>query len=145
MATDVHMDTVLMLLRSITAETSFLIRTFFFILFGYSINIALLGNPQVIALGSAIVGLLLLVRFIYLRLILKANLFPELFLMPRGLVTILLFYSIPASKTMNSFNIGVLFFVVVASSLLMMVGLMAFKKEVPEEESEVAEIREEVS
>lgn len=145
MATDVHMDTVLMLLRSITAETSFLIRTFFFILFGYSINIALLGNPQVIALGSAIVGLLLLVRFIYLRLILKANLFPELFLMPRGLVTILLFYSIPASKTMNSFNIGVLFFVVVASSLLMMVGLMAFKKEVPEAESEVAEIREEVS
>src|SRR5690606_42043225 len=68
-------------------------------------------------------------RFIYLRLILKANLFPELFLMPRGLVTILLFYSIPVEKQLSNFKVGILFYIIVLTSLLMMVGLMFFKKE----------------
>ena len=127
LATPEYMEGILNLMRSITAETSFLIRTFFFILFGYTINLELLAAPNVILLGSAIVGILFLVRFLYLRLILRANLFPELFLMPRGLVTILLFYSIPAEKSLSSFNVGVLFFVVVATSLIMMGGLLFFK------------------
>lgn len=137
LATPEYMDGILNLMRSITAETSFLIRTFFFILFGYTINLELLAVPNVILLGSLIVGILFLVRFLYLRLILRANLFPELFLMPRGLVTILLFYSIPASKEMNSFNVGVLFFVVVATSLIMMTGLLFFK--VGDSEGEIEE------
>ncbi len=127
LATPEYMESILNLMRSITAETSFLIRTFFFILFGYTINLELLAVPNVILLGSAIVVILFLVRFLYLRLILRANLFPELFLMPRGLVTILLFYSIPAEKSLSSFNVGVLFFVVVATSLIMMGGLLFFK------------------
>ena len=127
LATPAHMEGILNLMRSITAETSFLIRTFFFILFGYTIDLHLLIAPNVIILGSLIVAILFLVRFLYLRLILRANLIPELFLMPRGLVTILLFYSIPAEKSMGSFNVGVLFFVVVATSIIMMLGLIFFK------------------
>ena len=115
---------------------------FFFILFGYSIQLSLLANLQVVELGSFIIAILLIIRFLYLRIIIKANLFPELFLMPRGLVTILLFYSIPASKVMNSFNVGVLFFVVVVSSLLMMAGLLFFKKE---PEQQLADIKEEAT
>jgi hypothetical protein len=49
--------------------------------------------------------------------------------MPRGLVTILLFYSIPAEKSMSSFSEGILFFVVVITSLLMIIGLLFFNKE----------------
>lgn len=124
-----NIDGILVLMKSITAETSFLIRTFFFIVFGYSFDLMILANSEVLVLGSLIVGILLLVRFVYLRLILKTNLFPELFLMPRGLVTILLFYSIPAEKSLGNFNTGVLFFVVVVTSLLMAFGLMFFKKD----------------
>ena len=127
LATQAYMDDILNLMRSITAETSFLIRTFFFILFGYTINASLLINPEVILLGSLIVGILFAVRFLYLRFVLRANLLPELFLMPRGLVTILLFYNIPAEKTMSSFNVGILFFVVVTTSLIMMLGLIFFR------------------
>lgn len=123
-----NVENVLAFLKSITAETSFLIRTFFFILFGYSINLPVLIHTEVWALGSLIVGILLAVRFVYLRLILKTNLFPELFLMPRGLVTILLFYSIPVEKSLGNFNEGILFFVVVVTSLLMAIGLIFFKK-----------------
>jgi len=117
------------LMKTVTAETSFLIRTFFFIIFGYTINLKVVIEPDVITIGTLIVMLLLTVRYIYLRLILKANLFPELFLMPRGLVTILLFYSIPVEKQLTNFKVGIIFYVVVLTSLLMMVGLMFFKKE----------------
>lgn len=134
LASKEHMEGVLTLLKSITAETSFLIRTFFFILFGYSIQLNLLAEPQVLELGSLIILILLAVRFLYLRFILRSNLFPELFLMPRGLVTILLFYSIPSYKMMQNFNVGILFFVVVVSSLLMMIGLIFFKE--PEKDEE---------
>lgn len=120
---------ILDFMKSITAETSFLIRTFFFIIFGYSIDIHILSAPEVWQLGSLIIGILFFARFLYLRLILKTNLLPELFLMPRGLVTILLFYSIPAEKSLGSFNAGILFFVVAVTSLLMMVGLIFFKGE----------------
>ncbi len=120
---------VMTLMTSITAETSFLIRTFFFILFGYSIDVKMLMQEDVWQTGSVIVLALLCVRFLYLRLILKANLFPEMFLMPRGLVTILLFYSIPEEKSLGNFNEGILFFVVFVTSLLMMIGLLFFKKD----------------
>jgi len=139
LATPEYMDSILNLMRSITAETSFLIRTFFFILFGYTIDLHLLTEGNVILLGSGIVVILFLVRFLYLRFILRANLFPELFLMPRGLVTVLLFYSIPAGKAMSSFNVGILFFVVVATSLIMMLGLLLFKA--PEQNDGLAEIK----
>lgn len=120
-------DNTLHFMKSITAETSFLIRTFFFIIFGYSIDLKVLYEAEVWQLGSLIILILFFARFLYLRLILKTNLFPELFLMPRGLVTILLFYSIPAGKSIGSFNAGILFFVVAVTSLLMMVGLLLFK------------------
>jgi hypothetical protein len=123
---DVEMDSIVSQMGSITAETSFLIRTFFFILFGYSIQLNLLLVPAVWQLGSLIVLILLFARYLYLRLILRSNLFPEILLLPRGLVTILLFYSIPKEKTMEGFDIGILFFVVVVTSLLMMIGLMFF-------------------
>ncbi len=124
-----NLESILSVMKSITAETSFLIRTFFFIIFGYTIQLPVLITPSVWEIGTAIVLILLLVRFLYLRLILRSNLFPELFLMPRGLVTILLFYSIPAEKSMSSFSEGILFFVVVITSLLMIIGLLFFNKE----------------
>jgi hypothetical protein len=131
LATPGFMEDTLNLMRSITAETAFLIRTFFFILFGYTIKVELLIVPQVILLGSLIVIILFIIRFLYLRFILRANLLPELFLMPRGLLTILLFYSIPAEKSMNNFSIGILFFVVVATSIIMMLGLLFCKTPAP--------------
>lgn len=127
-ASQERMNEILHLMRSITAETSFLLRTFFFIVFGYSIDLTSLIDMDVVVPGSLIVLVLLLSRFLYLRLILKTNLLPELFLMPRGLVTILLFYSIPPALALDGFNPGILFFVVVVTSLLMMIGLLAYKQ-----------------
>lgn len=123
------LNPVLEVMKSITAETSFLIRTFFFILFGYSVDVHVLIEPDVWKVGSIIMLILLAVRFFYIKVILKTQVMPLLLLMPRGLVTILLFYSIPMQKSIGSFNDGILFFVVAASSILMMFGLMFYKED----------------
>lgn len=116
------------LLHSLTAESSFLIRTFFFFIFGLTIDIALILDTEVILAGSAIVMLLLGVRFIYLRFFLRSHIFPELFFMPRGLITILLLYSIPEADRLSKFNEGILFFVILISSIIMMMGSIAYGK-----------------
>lgn len=116
-------------LKSITAETAFLIRTFFFILFGYSMNVNIFGQEEVWITGSMVVLALLVIRFIYLRFVQsQKNTMPELLLMPRGLITILLFYSIPQQFKLSTFNNGILFFVILITSVLMMVGIMTAEK-----------------
>ncbi len=120
-------------LSMMTAETAFIVRTFFFILFGFSINLILLMDLNVILIGSFIVMSILVTRYIFLRFISKSNVFPEIFIAPRGLITIVLFYSIPAQLQTPLFNEGILFFVILASSIMMMLGIMATKTEYEEE------------
>ena len=116
------------LLHSLTAESSFLIRTFFFILFGFSIDLNLVTSSEVILIGSVIVVVLFITRFLYLRFFLKESVYPEVFFIPRGLITILLFYKIPAALELKSFNDGILFYVILVSSLIMMMGMIFYKK-----------------
>ena len=125
--TNKDVDEVRSFLISITAESSFLIRTFFFIIFGYGINLNFLQNQQVWLVGSCIVGALLILRFIYLRVVHRYDLFPELFYIPRGLVTILLFYKIPTWQRIDQFDEGVLFFVILTTSLIMMLGAVLYR------------------
>lgn len=121
-------DDISHLLHSLTAESSFLIRTFFFFIFGLTIDIRLLLDMEVVLAGSTIVILLLGIRFIYLKFFLHAHIFPELFFMPRGLITILLFYSIPQFYKLSKFNEGILFFVILITSTIMMIGSIATGK-----------------
>lgn len=117
------------LLHSLTAESSFLIRTFFFILFGFSIDINLIASEQVILIGSIIVVILLISRYLYLRFFLKESVYPEVVFIPRGLITILLFYKIPETLKLNNFDNGILFFIILVTSLIMMLGMIFYKKD----------------
>ena len=116
------------LLHSLTAESSFLIRTFFFLLFGYSINIHAITSSNILSIGSIIVVILLITRFLYLRYFLKESVYPEVFFIPRGLITVLLFYKIPASYHPEKLQGGILFFVVIVTSVIMMLGMIFYKK-----------------
>lgn len=113
-------------LHSLTAESSFLIRTFFFFIFGLTIDIRLVMDRDVWLTGSVIVGLLLAIRFVYLRFFLRSHILPELFFMPRGLITILLFYSIPMQFQLSKLNQGILFFIVLLTSIIMMIGSISY-------------------
>lgn len=121
-----EVNEVVRLLHGLTAETSFLIRTFFFFLFGFTIDVRLLLDIEVVLTGSSLVILLFGIRFIYLRFFLHAHIFPELFFMPRGLITVLLFYSIPEMYKLSKFNEGILFFVILTTSVIMMIGSIMY-------------------
>ncbi|HLK31100.1 MAG TPA: cation:proton antiporter, partial [Puia sp.] len=123
-----RVDETTLLLHSLTAESSFLIRTFFFILFGFSIDIRAALQSEVVLIGSTLVLVLFLARFLYLRFFLKESVYPEVMFIPRGLITIVLFYKIPESFHLKTFNNGILFFVILLSAVIMMLGMIFYKK-----------------
>lgn len=116
------------LLHSVTAETSFLVRTFFFILFGYSITLNFLSQREVWMVGGAIVTALFVIRLLYLRFFVHTNVFPESFFIPRGLITIVLFYKIPPELKLSTFNNDILFFIILTTGIVMTMGMIFYKK-----------------
>jgi NhaP-type Na+/H+ or K+/H+ antiporter len=122
-------ETIRKLLHSITAESSFLIRTFFFILFGYSIDLSLIDDREVVLVGSLIVAALFIIRWLYLRYAFHTKVFPEAFFIPRGLITIVLFYKIPAALKLATFNDGILFFVILSTGIILSIGMILYKKQ----------------
>jgi hypothetical protein len=126
--------------KLITFETAFLIRTFFFVLFGMTINFDGIFYENVVIIGSFILLLTFLVRFINLKIFFRGkSLFPEVFMAPRGLITILLFYKIPDEYKIPYFSKEVISFVILGSALLMMIGLWFSKKKTTEDEFELYE------
>ena len=120
-------------LHQLSAETAFIIRTFFFVIFGFTMNINQLNNFNIIANGLIVLGCIYLIRFAYLYFFRKENLLPEGFVVPRGLISILLYYNLPQHLKLVEIGTPFLFMVVLGSSLVMSVGLMfTRKKEVPE-------------
>ena len=113
-------------LKLVTAESAFLIRTFFFTLFGYTIDVRTLADANVLLIGSVVVAVIYIARYIYLRLFAHTHIIPELFFAPRGLVTILLLYQIPQELEIAGLEAGIMFFVVIATILIMMFGSMFF-------------------
>lgn len=111
------------LLKSLTAESAFLIRTFFFLLFGFSLTLTDLLSRPLLLQGALVVGVLTGIRFIGLRYVARTALIPELFIAPKGLISVLLFYSIPPHLLLSPVSQNLLFVVILLSGLLLMVGL----------------------
>lgn len=114
--------------RGIVMEFTFLVRTVFFILFGYVINTSELFNPDGLLIASSVIFCIIFVRFIYFKLAKIKPLLPLMFIAPRGLITILLFLSIPETKQISFINETLMLQIILISTLVMMLGLMFNKK-----------------
>ncbi|UPT65247.1 MAG: cation:proton antiporter [Sphingobacteriales bacterium JAD_PAG50586_3] len=79
------LDADLHQLSQLTAESAFIARTFFFLLFGFTMDVNSLLLPEVWYIGLPIIGLIFAVRFIYLRFVTKLF-FPEFFIAPVALL-----------------------------------------------------------
>jgi Kef-type K+ transport system membrane component KefB len=111
--------------HKLTLESAFLIRTFFFVVFGLSITVSSLYNLEVAINSFAIVGILFVVRWVILRFIAKEHLYPEVFIAPRGLITVLLFFVLLKSDTIiEKFDTGLLLYPILITSLIMMIALI---------------------
>ncbi len=114
---------------TITIETAFLVRTFFFVIFGITVVLSSLLSLQVLYVSGLIVLSIYVVRVIMLFIFSGKNILPQLFIAPRGLITILLFFAIPDSLKLpaESFDPGILLFVILATSLIMTFALIKNK------------------
>jgi hypothetical protein len=89
-------------LFQLSAESAFLMRTFFFIMFGYTMDVFQLEHWTVLVIGGFILLSIYVIRFLYIKLVSKTDLMPELVLIPRGLISVLLYYSIPADMKIKA-------------------------------------------
>lgn len=119
--------------RELTTEFTFLIRTLFFLLFGFLIETNELLNPKTIVWSVSITISVIIIRGIFL-LIVKIPLKPMLFVAPRGLITILLFLSIPTFQKTELVNRSLIIQVIVLTALVMMIGFMITGKDNKEKE-----------
>jgi len=113
--------------KMITEETSFVIRTFFFIIFGITISIETLIRPEVWLLSLSFMVVLFLVRYILFLSVEKKNIFPQVFLAPRGLISILLFFGIPDNFKVPEFEEGALLLIILFTCLMMAVSLIIMR------------------
>lgn len=121
-------------LHVVTGETAFIVRTFFFVIFGITLALESLMNIEVILVSALILISTYALRFATFRIILGHNIFPEVYIAPRGLVTVLLFFAIPKEIQVSTFDNGILLFVIIATSLVMSWGLIqANKKDLDDE------------
>ena len=95
-------------------------RTIFFILFGYSIELNTLVLRENLQIGSVIFGVIIFTRLIFIYFLSKENLKTILFYGPRGLITVLLFLSIPENQRILEINEGSVMLVVVFSILFLL-------------------------
>lgn len=109
--------------KELTIEISFLIRSLFFLLFGYLINTTELLNPDTIIHAVQITGAIIVLRWVFL-VVFRLSAIPLMFIAPRGLITILLFLSIPANRMIPVMNNSLVIQVIVLTTLTMMLGTL---------------------
>jgi NhaP-type Na+/H+ or K+/H+ antiporter len=115
-------------LHIITLETAFVVRTFFFVIFGLTIVMASLLSFRVALISLLIIASIYAIRFLILRVFLGKDILPQLYIAPRGLITVLLFYAIPVEAQVENFESGILLFVIIATSLVMTWAMIKDKK-----------------
>lgn len=110
----------------ITIEFTFLVRSVFFLLFGFFIEVDDVINLDTLPWALSIVGSIFLLRVLFLMLF-KLPISPLLYIAPRGLITILLFLSIPLSLQVPLVNNALIIQIILICATLMMTGLMTTK------------------
>lgn len=121
-------------LHIVTGETAFIVRTFFFIIFGITIVLSSLLSIQVILVSVIILATIYGLRLVLFRLFMGKDIFPTVYIAPRGLITVLLFFAIPKELQVEQFQSGILLFIIIATSIVMTWAMLrANKKDVEDE------------
>ncbi|WP_226333398.1 cation:proton antiporter [Echinicola marina] len=120
------LDKEVMKFKELTIEATFLIRSLFFLLFGYLLETSEIINTSTLVWAVGIVILIFAIRFIQLK-ISRLPLKPLLFVAPRGLITILLFLYISPENMIGMVNKSLIVQIIVLTVLIMMYGMITNK------------------
>jgi NhaP-type Na+/H+ or K+/H+ antiporter len=113
----------------LTAESTFLVRTFFFLFFGFSIQISDFTSPGPLINGLLIFLVMFVLRYVYFTATsLKLKPSPLVYMSPRGLISILLFLQLKEVAFINfeesPIDERMLLIVILSSMLVMLLGTM---------------------
>ncbi len=108
--------------RKILGELTFLVRSFFFIIFGYYTSVEGIFYPENLLTALLITSGILLIRWLFFSYVLRIRSSSLILFAPRGLITILLFLSIPAVYVIPEINTEVITLVILMTLLAMMLG-----------------------
>ena len=124
----VRLKEELSFLKSFIKELSFIIKTFFFILFGYSIQLSNLASIKFLTIGFVVFLVLIATRYIMLFIHTRSKKFvPELFIAPKGLITILMYEMLPSHLKLVDISERILFIIILASNIFILFGLKTSK------------------
>ena len=127
---EVEMFTVL------TIEGTFLIRSLFFLVFGYLLEASELFNPSTALWALGMVAGVFAIRVVQL-LLSRLPLKPLSFISPRGLITILLFLYITPEQSIDIVNKSLIIQVIVFTVLIMTFGMMFSGAKKEEDEADL--------
>ncbi|WP_379932237.1 hypothetical protein [Maribacter chungangensis] len=119
-------------------ETALVVRTFFFVVFGPSIVITSLLNLKVSLISLRIINSIYTIRFVIWKVFEVNDILPRLFVAPRGLLTVLLFYAIREEAQIVNFESGFLLFIIISTSLIMTWAMLKDKKKINPPTEEIA-------
>lgn len=117
----------------LTAESTFIVRTFFFLFFGFSIQLINFNSLSPLIYGLIIFITMLLFRYLYFTVTtLKIKPSSIVYMSPRGLISILLFIQLKEVSFINTIQVPiderVLLIVILSSMLIMLLGTMKKQK-----------------
>ncbi|MDG1264113.1 MAG: cation:proton antiporter [Flavobacteriaceae bacterium] len=132
----------------LTAESTFLVKTFFFLFFGFSISLTQFNSLNPFLIGLMIFIIMLIIRYIYFTVsTFKITPSSLVYISPRGLISILLFLQIKEVKFIDLsktiIDERVLLVVILLSMMIMTLGTM--KKTVDKDETDFLENTEEAN
>jgi len=117
--------------KDVVIEATFIVRTLFFIVFGFVLKTEDIINQDSLVWSLSIVVAIYILRAIFLKLG-KMDLQPLFYIAPRGLITVLLFLSITPQQRFPYLNESVVIQVILITTFIMMIGLLFEKKVKPE-------------
>ena len=113
----------------LTAESTFIVRTFFFLFFGFSIQLTDFNSLQPLLYGVLIIIIMMLLRYLYFTVTtIKVKPSSLVYMSPRGLISILLFIQLKEVSfidlTNSPIDERVLLIVILSSMLIMLIGTL---------------------
>ncbi len=108
--------------KHLTAEFTFVVRAFFFILLGYSTPLAQFGDGFAWGIALLVLVCIFLPRLLFAKVLFGKFTSTEFWFAPRGLITVLLFLSLPSTLHIEKISSAALMLVVLLSTLIMAGG-----------------------
>lgn len=127
--------------KELIIEFVFLIRSLFFLLFGYLIQNDEILNSETMLWAGGICLVIFSLRFFLLK-IFRLPIWPLFFIAPRGLITILLFLSLPISQKIDLSNKSLIIQVIILTTFIMMLGLMVHKNNNDKDEIDFEKLKD---